>query len=129
MVLGASSSSATKSRNSSVGMLARLSLWRMDSTLVGGWFFLAMSDFLGLLRLFQIASDEILRVPRIGNFEERPAAKAAVIVDGGHPQGPRRGDFSSLFFLLLAGHFDDQVQQVIRAVAVVDTGDEVRNIV
>src|SRR5712692_9342074 len=38
MVLGACSSAATKSRNSSVGMFLRLSLWRMDATLVGGFF-------------------------------------------------------------------------------------------
>src|SRR5260221_1777779 len=112
MVLGASSSSATKSRSSSVGMLARLSLWRMDSIFILVLFFLAMRDFLCCLclRLFQKATDEVLCIPRVGDFDKCPAAEAAVVVDGRHPQGARRGDLSGLVFLLLAGNFDDQIQ-------------------
>src|ERR1035441_10276052 len=131
MVLGASSSSATKSRSSSVGMLARLSLWRMESTFVRVLFFLAMSDFLCCLclRLFQKAAYQVLCIPRVGDFDERPAPEAAVVVDGRHPQRARCGDFGSLVFLLLAGHFDDQAQQVIRTVAVVDAGYEIGDVV
>src|SRR5271156_5569930 len=112
MVLGASSSSATKSRSSSVGILARLSLWRIDSTFVGAAFFLGMSGFLDRLwlRLFQKAADKILRVPRIGDFEKCPAPEAAVVVDGWHPQRARCGDFGGLVLLLFAGDFHDQVQ-------------------
>ena len=90
-----------------------------------------MSDFLCCLwlRLFQKAADEILCVPRVGDFKERPAAEAAVVVDRRHPQRAGRGDLGGLVLLLLAGDFDDQVQQVVRAVAVVDAGDEVGNVV
>src|SRR5450759_780209 len=131
MILGASSSSATKSRSSSVGMLARLSLWRMDSTFVLVGFFLAMSDFLCCLhlRLFQKTADEILCIPRISNFDERPTSIAAVVIDGWHPQRACGGDLGGFILLLFAGYFDDQVQEVIRAVAIVDAGYEVWDVV
>src|SRR6266849_5929309 len=112
-------------------MLARLSLWRMDSTLVRVLFFLTMSDFLCCLRLHltQKVADEVLRIPRIGDFNEDPSPEAAVVVDSRHPQRARRGDFGSLIFLLLAGDFDDEAHEISRAVAVVDAGDEVGNVV
>ena len=79
--------------------------------------------------MFQKAADKVLRVPRVGDFDECPAPEAAVVVDGGHPQRARRGNFGGLVFLLFAGDFDDQVQQVVSAVAVIDAGDEVGDVV
>ena len=70
-----------------------------------------------------------LRVPRVVDLDERPAAEAAVVVHRRHPERPRRGDLGGLVLLLLASDFDDQVQQVVRAVAVVDAGDEVGDVV
>ncbi len=55
----------------------------------------------------------VLRVPRVGDLDERPAAEAAVVVDGRHPQRARRGDLGGLVLLRLAGDLDDQVQQVV----------------
>ena len=71
----------------------------------------------------------MLCVPRVGDFEERPAPETAVVVDGRHPQRARRGDLGGFVLLLLAGHFDDQVHEVIRAVAVVEASDEVGDVV
>ena len=111
--------------------MARLSLWRMDSTFVRVFFFLAMCDFLCWLyvQLIQKAADEILCVPRVGDFDERPAAETAVVVDSRDPQRARGGNFGGLVLLFLAGDFDDQVQEVIRAATIVDAGDEVGDVV
>ena len=62
----------------------------------------------------------VLGVPRVGDFDERPAAEAAVVVDGRHPERAGRGDLGGFVLLLLARDFDDQVQQVVWAMAVVD---------
>ena len=77
----------------------------------------------------QKAADEILRVPRINDFDERPTAETAVIVDRRDPQRASRCDLGSLVFLPFAGHFDNQVQEAVRAAAVVDAGDEVGDVV
>jgi len=47
IVFGACSSSAMKSRSSSVGMFVRLSLWRIDSTLVSAGVFLPCHQVFG----------------------------------------------------------------------------------
>ena len=52
-----------------------------------------------------------------------------MVVDGRHPERAGGGDLGGLVLLLLAGDFDDQVEQVVRAVAVVDAGDEVGDVV
>ncbi|MGB4781759.1 MAG: hypothetical protein WBH61_06955, partial [Candidatus Methylomirabilis sp.] len=62
--------------------------------------------------LLKARADEVLRVPRVGDIEKRPAPKAAVTVDGRHLQGARRGDLGGLILLLFAGHFDDEVDLI-----------------
>src|SRR3990172_1773016 len=49
--------------------------------------------------------DGVLRIPRVGNLNKRPAPKATVIVDGRNPERPGRGDFGCLVFARLAAYF------------------------
>ena len=72
---------------------------------------------------------KVLCVPRVGDFDKRPATETAVVVDSRNPQCARRGDLGSLVFSPFAGHFDDQVQEVTRAATVVDAGDEIGDVV
>lgn len=78
--------------------------------------------------LTNVGPDHMLRVPRIVNFNERPAAETAVVVDGRDPQRARGCHLGRLIFLFLAGDFDQQVQEVVHAVAIVKAGQEVRKI-
>jgi hypothetical protein len=43
-----------------------------------------------------------------------------VVVHRGHPQVPRGGHFGRFVFLFFAGHFEDEIQQIVIAVPVVD---------
>jgi hypothetical protein len=51
-----------------------------------------------------------------------------MVVDGRHPQCARGGDLGRLLLFLLTGDFDDQVQEVVRAAAVVEAGEEVGDV-
>jgi hypothetical protein len=61
-----------------------------------------------------------LRIPGVADFDEGPAAPGSGVVDGGHPEGLGGGDFGFFVFVLGSGDFDDQLQRVVGAVAVVD---------
>src|SRR5688572_6117196 len=116
MVLGAASSSRTKSRSSWVGMFVRLFLCLTDETGVffaGGLGFRGTSALLasaevppassaaGRLGDAHGAANHVLRVPRVCDLDERPAAKAAVSIDGRHPKRAGRGDLGLLILLAL----------------------------
>ena len=129
------SSSATKSRSSSVGMFGARVLVPDGVELgpVGGRL---RSSSCGPSdpapsrspgpRRGPVDADQVgAVVPRVGDLDERPAAEAAVVVHGGNPERPRRGDLGVLVLLPLARHFDDQVQRVVGAVAVVEPDEEV----
>ncbi len=119
---------ATKSRSSSVGILARLSLWRMDSTFVGALFFLAMGDFLCCLcRRFQKAADEILCIPRVGDFDKRPPAETAVVIDRWDPQRLCRRDLGDFVFFFRRS--PRQSDSKDRPGSVVDASYEIGDIV
>lgn len=61
----------------------------------------------------QCRANQVLRVPRVGDFGERLAAEAAVVVDCVRPERAGRGDLGGLVLLLLVGYFYEQVQQVV----------------
>src|SRR2546422_11564662 len=111
IVFGADSSSATKSLSSSVGILTRLSLWRIASTFLSDLFLSFVLDMNGRLRprLLDITSNEVLRVPGIGNLEKCPASESTVVVHRWNPQRARCRNLCGLVLFLLAGDFDDQV--------------------
>ena len=65
-------------------------------------------------------TNEVRGVPRVGDFQEGPAAQAAVVVDrrdlvrlGGRGLG-------RLFAAVLAGHLDDEVERLGPAVVIAD---------
>ena len=84
-----------------------------------------LGHFVGV---FQKRTDRVPRVPRVGDFEECPPAEAPFVVHGGNPERAGRRDFRGLVLLSLTGHFEDQVQQIVGAVAIVDARDEVGDV-
>jgi hypothetical protein len=52
-----------------------------------------------------------------------------VIIYCGDPERSRRGDLGDLIFPLLAGHFDDKVEQVARTVVVVGASNKVGDVI
>ena len=66
-----------------------------------------------------ILANCVFRIPRVGDFDKCPTAKFAVAVHGRNPQHLRGGDFGFLVLFLLAGAFQNEIQQIYRAVAVV----------
>ena len=83
----------------------------------------------GLDHLVELAFDLGLEVGLdlvdLGELGERPAAVAAEMVHAGHPVGVHRGLLLLRVLAPVALDLDDQVQQVVGAVAVVDQHDEV----
>ncbi len=67
--------------------------------------------------------EEIIRVT---DFEKSPTAERSVVINGRYPERSGRHDLGGLLLLFFACHFDDQVQRIEHAAAVVDHGDEVR---
>src|SRR5450759_2323444 len=98
MALGADSSPSTKPRSSLVGMLARLSWWRRETTGWGPGGFLeraiSTSAFYG--RRSEVRPNRILGVPRVADLEEQPTTKATMMVHRRHPQCTRRFDLCGL---------------------------------
>src|SRR5438046_1989218 len=71
------------------------------------------------------SADGRLRIPRVGDFEEVPAAPLGGVVHGGHPELFRGIDFRGLVAVFRAGDFEDELERIGRAVAVVELDDEV----
>ena len=67
--------------------------------------------------------------PRIADLDERPAAELTEVVDRRHPEGPRRLAFRLLEVEILSGDLDDQVEQVVLAATIVESDDQIRDVV
>ncbi len=85
MARGACSSSATKSRSSSVGMFLRLSLWRMDSTGVGAGLFLAAGRS---VRVWEECSDDSRARADLPATKARPVLDRCGSLDHQNPDRP-----------------------------------------
>src|SRR6266700_7465204 len=132
MALGFFSSSATKSRSSSVGIFVRLSRCLTVSTAM---------DLLPLLlrgmnfsrrgggRRRQKGTNRIHGVPGIGNLDQVPAPEPTMIVDGFDPQFTRSRNLRPLILPSLAADFDDQVQGILTAVPIVKTDNKIGHVV
>lgn len=62
------------------------------------------------------SSDVPVRFPRVGDFDERPPAEATVIINGGDPQVPSRGDLGSLVLSPFGGGLDNELERAVLAV-------------
>jgi len=66
-----------------------------------------------------------LCVPGVLDLEERPATESSMVVHCRHPERSSSVDLCLLGSIPLAGHLDDEVQEILLAVPVLDPRDEV----
>jgi hypothetical protein len=79
--------------------------------------------------LAQIFPNDVFCIPGIGSLQKGRTPEAAVGVNGRYPQCAGGGCLERFVLFLLPGYLDNQIQEIIRASAIVNADEKIRKII